>query len=376
MNCDRQSRAPECLVPHLPGRVGTRRRWFAALALLLGVALALGVGEVLLRAVVNFQLLGSEDGFTRLMRQGPRETVDTVSGGRQIFRPSEHPDIGWEPIPRVEVGHIRINAGGFRGREYPPSPPPGVERIVVLGDSETFGFNLREEETFPSILESRLNARGGRRFEALNFAAPGYNTANQLAVLRKRAIRYRPGIVVLMYNFNDPEIGDPYLVLGRGLPSRSYLYLLAAYLHKRATALPDLRARARTAVEYYHLLHASPYGEASRRLVLEMADFAQQHGACCVLVIDPHIADREPLGDKYPYRDIHARLAALASESITVVDPLAALAAANPDPTVWWIGPYDRHKNAAAHAVIADCVAEVILRGAETIPVSAPTGPQ
>jgi lysophospholipase L1-like esterase len=53
----------------------------------------------------------------------------------------------------------RINAQGFRDRERVRPKPSGMYRILVLGDSVTFGFGVQPEESFTRLLEAELKER-------------------------------------------------------------------------------------------------------------------------------------------------------------------------------------------------------------------------
>jgi hypothetical protein len=67
------------------------------------------------------------------------------------------------------------NALGFRGPEIEPENRAGRRRIVFLGDSQTWGFGLRDEETIPAAVESVLDrAAGADRFETVNLGLSGY----------------------------------------------------------------------------------------------------------------------------------------------------------------------------------------------------------
>ena len=63
---------------------------------------------------------------------------------------------------------ISIDSAGLRDREFPREKPPGVYRIVWLGDSTTLGWGVPLDGTAPKILERELNATGHGRFEVLN----------------------------------------------------------------------------------------------------------------------------------------------------------------------------------------------------------------
>ncbi|HXK26221.1 MAG TPA: GDSL-type esterase/lipase family protein [Myxococcota bacterium] len=103
-----------------------------------------------------------------------------------------------------------INADGFRGRAYAPTPAPDVFRIVVLGASTTFGWGVREGETWPARLERILDGRDGRRVEVLNLAVNGYNPYNEAALLADRGLAYQPDLVLV--EFGVAAIMDPSLL--------------------------------------------------------------------------------------------------------------------------------------------------------------------
>ncbi len=100
-----------------------------------------------------------------------------------------------------------INEDGFRGPRYPLEKPPGVFRVVVLGDSLAFGFGVNESDTFVRQLETRLAARGPT--QVLNFGVGGYNPYNEAALFADLGVRYRPDLVLVQFCIND--LNDPTL---------------------------------------------------------------------------------------------------------------------------------------------------------------------
>lgn len=54
---------------------------------------------------------------------------------------------------------ITVNAEGYRGRAHSPAPGPGLTRVVLLGDSITFGTGAGDDETFAI---GHLRPRGHR----------------------------------------------------------------------------------------------------------------------------------------------------------------------------------------------------------------------
>ncbi|MBR9989522.1 MAG: hypothetical protein KFH98_07190, partial [Gemmatimonadetes bacterium] len=74
-----------------------------------------------------------------------------------------------------------VNAQGLRNGPLAPEPPPGVERVTVLGDSFIFGAPLQQEHTIPA----RLQALAGSNVEVVNVAAPGYGTGQQYLLMKE-----------------------------------------------------------------------------------------------------------------------------------------------------------------------------------------------
>lgn len=95
--------------------------------------------------------------------------------GSAIKRPSARPGLRYELIPG---GHthdyvgvpVSVNRLGLRDRELTVPKPPGTVRILGLGDSVTFGYGVRLEETYLKVLERHLNAgaRAGVSYEVVN----------------------------------------------------------------------------------------------------------------------------------------------------------------------------------------------------------------
>jgi len=123
--------------------------------------------------------------------------------------PSLYPDLRYELNPGASVRawdtDIKINSQGFRGPE--PSSDPATERVIVLGDSITFGNSLALEDTFPFQLQQRLVSQG-RNLEVLNFGVSGYDTLQEAALLEIRGLKYHPKLVVVGYCLNDIGIAS------------------------------------------------------------------------------------------------------------------------------------------------------------------------
>lgn len=124
------------------------------------------------------------------------------------YLPHPDPDVLFTLKPGYrgfsEGTQVAISSQGLRDREFAPEPPPTTHRILVLGDSVTFGTGVLAEETFSKRLEARLNAPdGGRHYEVVNSGVIGYNTVQERARLEQLGPRLAPDVVLLMFVVND-----------------------------------------------------------------------------------------------------------------------------------------------------------------------------
>lgn len=111
----------------------------------------------------------------------------------------------------TQLGPVRyhINRAGLRGPEITVEKPPGVRRVLLLGDSVTFGFGTSYEETFASQLQTRLGAIGDAdapyRWQVLNMGVGGYNTYTERVFYETRGRLFQPDLVLLIVCPNDVD---------------------------------------------------------------------------------------------------------------------------------------------------------------------------
>ena len=100
---------------------------------------------------------------------------------------------------------VHVNALGFRDtREYDLQKRPNTFRILILGDSVTFGHGCLFETTYPRLLEERLRAwKPAVDWQVWNLSVPGYNTSQELAQLREVAARWQPDLAIVSFFIND-----------------------------------------------------------------------------------------------------------------------------------------------------------------------------
>lgn len=97
-----------------------------------------------------------------------------------------------------------VNSRGLRGPEVHVKKTPGTTRVAMLGDSITFGFGVRDEETLPRRVEDYLKeVRPELNVEVINFGVISYGFEEYPIVMDEQVRLYQPDVVVLQVYYND-----------------------------------------------------------------------------------------------------------------------------------------------------------------------------
>ena len=317
---------------------------------------------------------------------GEYQTVGFTDVSSEFSRVNMANRAGWKQSREFRT-HVRVNAQGLRGPDVPYAPAPDTFRILVLGDSFTFGAQVDEDETFVVRLGHHLRkaaARSGweqREIETINAGVDGWSTVDEVAWLRAEGVRYEPDLVILMFfTGNDPgenfdraraawrkadrqeRPASATLDDGRRfLASVSATYALfeTGVLAKLAPRSADSVAAddAQTRVRRSTDPNRKERGwEMSGDLLREMRELCDQKGIQLLVVGIPtveHVADAER-----PPTPIQTLSQSAGAQVIDLLDPFRALAPILREELYF---PKDRHwtrqgHEAAARRVAADLV--------------------
>jgi hypothetical protein len=208
-----------------------RPRWRA----LLTVSLPAGVAAVLL-------LAGALEVWVRVSwetRKGtPGFFLSDAARGQRLAAGYD----GWFAGVPVHINSLELRDP----REYDLKKRSNTFRILVLGDSVTFGHGSVYEHTYPYLTEQRLEAwRPDIDWQVWNAAVPGYNTSQELAHLLEVGDRFQPDLVVVSFFDNDLSDNHPLPLPGRIRVAatrllslaRRHVYSLELYKQVYLTAL-------------------------------------------------------------------------------------------------------------------------------------------
>jgi GDSL-like Lipase/Acylhydrolase family len=141
--------------------------------------------------------------------------------------------------------HPGISPQGLRDRVFSPAPPEGTFRILVLGDSVSYGLQTSPETAFPKQLEKELGDRYGA-VEVINASVPAYSPYNEWQLYVQKVRAFHPHLVLVSFCMNDvvdPSLHWATLVstgVGRAVPDAA----VPNMRHHRDYALAELERRS------------------------------------------------------------------------------------------------------------------------------------
>lgn len=161
------------------------------------------------------------------------------------------------------------NAQGFRSdKDFHVDKPPGVFRIIALGDSTTEGFEVRQDYTYSAVL-ARYLRQNGVDAEVFNTGISGFGTAEELLYLENAGIKYHPDAVVLGFysnDFDDNVRSDLFHLEGGKLVAANTAYIPGVRILDLINAVPPLRWLSENS--YFYSFAMNTVWEASKRALL------------------------------------------------------------------------------------------------------------
>ena len=260
--------------------------------------------------------------------------------------------------------HVVYNAFTFRDEHFPGDKDPEELRLAIIGDSFVFGYGIKNSaERLNEQLEAKIKkACGKSRVHAI--AQPGMDTVHELAFLKQYVARKPYDGVILGYFLND-QAGDdtatnlPWYGQINGWRTRP----MVGFLMKNSFALEYFLVHLSLQFDPQVLKGADYYGalyrneEVWRNHTKTLDTFiktTRPYRLPLMVVLFPVM---NTIGDQYPYRDVHAKLASYFSQNnIPVVDLEPSYSALGREAVM--VSKRDFHPNERGHAIAADLVYE------------------
>lgn len=218
-----------------------------------------------------------------------------------------HPVRGWmtkshlEQDKTADLPHISTNSQGFRGTEEWPTTKTRF-RILLIGDSFTFGDEVSENETYPEYLKRLIPGA-----DIINAGVPGYAHDQMLLLLQDEGARLHPDLVIVGYNNTDIERNGKKFKFS-SKPMASFAHGKLAWINVPVPTPQQIMEDEKWHVKLWDILrmiHARQDAQAisnaeyvlSRQILVEMNRSITAMGARSLFIYIPHPA--EPV---YPER--------------------------------------------------------------------------
>ncbi|MBN1878986.1 SGNH/GDSL hydrolase family protein [bacterium] len=137
------------------------------------------------------------------------------------------PDLLWRLKPGSQLSDDEfLNDRGFRCNNFSIPKPESTKRIVILGDSRSFGFGvINRHDIYTGQLQRFFDSLSlEKRIEVLNLSVIGYSSYQGRILSDILGQRLEPDVVLIWFGFNDLL----YYHITDESAARSYRYLSIA----------------------------------------------------------------------------------------------------------------------------------------------------
>ena len=267
---------------------------------------------------------------------------------RTLKQRATNPLIGHEHKPRGRAFlmgvDVEINEAGHRDQSTSVARQPGVGRIVMLGDSITFGWGVRAEDVAATRLEAMFQ-RTGNPVEVINAGVGNYNTVQEVEAFMAKDAANSPDLAILNYYVNDAEPVPSYRERGfLARHSQAWVFLTG-----RFDALWRMSGKRPKWDQYYLDLYETGGWAAAKDAMHRLAEFCRQRRVKLMIVSWPEL---HGVHDYRLQRITDLVRAVAEAEGVVFVDLLEALD--DQDSSKLWVTVPDPHPNAFANALAAE----------------------
>jgi lysophospholipase L1-like esterase len=148
------------------------------------------------------------EGFLRLFF--PQNLVGKQIAGETFSNADEFLVMRYSPGSKWRFTHpeytveYEINEEGFRDRKDHPVPKPeGTIRVLLLGDSFTFGQGVNYDQSWPVIVEKYLEDSGNSEIDLVKAGVQGMDTRSEFILMKRLMNKYEFDVVVIVFLIND-----------------------------------------------------------------------------------------------------------------------------------------------------------------------------
>tara|TARA_B110000027_G_C16083107_1_gene284583 strand:+ start:269 stop:1288 length:1020 start_codon:yes stop_codon:yes gene_type:complete len=138
----------------------------------------------------------------------------------------QHPKLPYTMLKNSKTksilgNEILINSHGFRDYEYNKNKDVNTYRILVLGDSTTYGYGIKMEHSYPKVLENLLNKNfKDKKIEVLNLGVSGFNFIDYYNLYIEYGAQFQPDSIIIGVMKNDYILNSLNIIIEDGVGKR------------------------------------------------------------------------------------------------------------------------------------------------------------
>jgi lysophospholipase L1-like esterase len=266
------------------------------------------------------------------------------------------------------MSEVKLNSIGLRDEEYDHPKTANIFRILILGDSFTYGYGVNNRnDLFCKIMEKRLNDEAilgsDIKIEVLNGGGENKITGDWLELFKKVIISFQPDIVVAVFTYRDaapPKIAHiTFRELQKELAQRnqqSWFYRHSAFYRFCKNSIDGYEISQRFANVCQSMFIGSKEETAewenAKKNLITIRDLAKKNDMPFYLVIFPALIK---LNENHSFFPIINIIKEFADKNGIECFSLFEAFRGQHGPSLW-VSKYDQHPNEKGHKITSNAL--------------------
>ena len=289
--------------------------------------------------------------------------IEMLKYAKKLKVSSKNPNLSHEHVSHSKAKlmgvNIELNSLGHRNKELSKIKSKNNHRIHIVGSSMSLGWGVKNEKTFSSILEKKLNSNQYIKDKyddliVINAGIGNTNTKHHYYLFKDQYQLTKPDTLILQYFINDAEIIKK--KKNNFILRKSYF---AAFLYQQILSLSFFGSLDNY---YYELYSDNSIGWITvKNSILKLRKLTEDNNINFMIMIIP---DLHNLSSDNELIKLYSKIDKEFTEmKIPVVNTYKSLSNSfRKKPMESWVSKRDAHPNAKAHKIIGNDLYNFIIK--------------